>query len=129
MYAEGWIPPSGSGRVLSPEELNALLADATDLSALDPRRGPLPAVLDTDFIRTGLHSQLKEGTPARSVRSAQQNSGMFRGQRFGTHRERRPGSAVHVTVVRIPVISSGAFGKRTGIMRRAGEANVSVYRP
>ena len=74
MYAEGWIPPAGSQRVLSPEELNGLLADAADLSALDPRRGPLPAVLDTDFIRTGLHNQLKEGTPPRSVRSVQDGS-------------------------------------------------------
>ena len=74
MYAEGWIPPGGSAHVLSPEEVDALFADAADLSALDPRRRPLPAVLDTDFIRTGLHNQLKEGTPPRSVRSAQDGS-------------------------------------------------------
>jgi hypothetical protein len=74
MYAEGWVPPDGSQRVLSPEEVDALFADAADLSALDPRRGPLPAVLDTDFIRTGLHNQLKDGTPPRSVRSAQDGS-------------------------------------------------------
>src|ERR1700730_10485374 len=70
MYAEGWIPPGGSERVLSPEELDALLADAADLSALDPRRGPLPGVLDTDFIRTALEDQLKKGKLPASAWSA-----------------------------------------------------------
>ena len=74
MYAEGWIPPGGWAHVLTPEMVDALSADAVDLSALDPRRGPLPGVLDTDFIRTGLQDQLKKGTPPRSVRSAQDGS-------------------------------------------------------
>lgn len=74
MYAAGWTTPGGSERVLTPEMVDALFADAAELSALDPRRGPLPAVLDTDFIRTGLQDQLKKGTPPRSVRSAQDGS-------------------------------------------------------
>jgi hypothetical protein len=74
MHPQGWIPPSGSQHVLSPEQVNALIADAAELSALDPRRGPLPAVLDTDFIRTGLHNQLRVGALPRSVRTAQDGS-------------------------------------------------------
>jgi predicted nucleic acid-binding protein len=70
MFAEGW-PSGGPQRVLSPEELNALLADAADFRALDPRRGPLPAVVDTGFIRTGLQDQLKKGKVPASVWSAQ----------------------------------------------------------
>ena len=42
-------------RVLTEEELAALIADATDASWLDLIRMPLPAVLDSDFVRTGLH--------------------------------------------------------------------------
>ena len=49
-----------------------MFTEAADLSVLG--RGPLPAVLDTDFIRTGLHDQLKKGTPPRTVRSAQDGS-------------------------------------------------------
>lgn len=52
----------------------AFLAEAAELNSLDPRRRPLPAVLDTDFIRTGLHAQLSKGMPPRSVRSAQDGS-------------------------------------------------------
>jgi len=66
------MPPVTSERVLSQEELAALLAEAADLSEL--RRGPLPAVLDTDFIRTGLHYQLSNGQPPRSVRIARNGS-------------------------------------------------------
>jgi len=62
------MPPVTAERVLSQEELTALLAEVAALSEL--RRGPLPAVLDTDFIRTGLHSQLSNGQPPRSVRIA-----------------------------------------------------------
>lgn len=51
-----------------------MLAEATDLSSLDPRHRPLPAVLDTDFIRTGLHAQLSKGMPPRSIRTAQGGS-------------------------------------------------------
>lgn len=43
--------PVAAVPVLSEEELAAMLAE---LSALAPRRGPLPAVLDTSFIRTGV---------------------------------------------------------------------------
>jgi hypothetical protein len=57
--------------VPSQDELAAFLAEAAELNSLDPRRRPLPAVLDTDFIRTGLHAQLSKGLPPRSVRSAQ----------------------------------------------------------
>jgi hypothetical protein len=42
-----------------------------DASWLDLSRRPLPAVLDTDFMRTGLHYQLRNGIPPRSVRTAQ----------------------------------------------------------
>jgi hypothetical protein len=48
-------------RALSQDELAAMLADATDLSSLS--RGPLPAVPDTDFVRTVLRYQLKNGRP------------------------------------------------------------------
>ena len=68
MHADGWSAPGGSQRVLSPEQVDALFTDAAELSALDPRGGPLPAVLDTDFIRTGLHDQLKQGKLPMSVR-------------------------------------------------------------
>jgi len=51
-----------------------MLAEATDLSSLDPRHRPLPAVLDTDFIRTGLHAQLSKGMPPRSIRTARGGS-------------------------------------------------------
>ena len=61
-------------RVLTEEELAALIADATDASWLDLSRRPLPAVLDTDFVRTGLHYQLRNGIPPRSVRTARQGS-------------------------------------------------------
>ena len=49
-----------------------MFAEAADLSDLG--RGPLPAVLDTDFVRTGLQDQLKKGMPPRTVRSAQAGS-------------------------------------------------------
>ena len=39
--------------VLTEEELAALVAGAMDASWLDLSRRPLPAVLATDFIRTG----------------------------------------------------------------------------
>ena len=68
---DGWTSQSGAGRILSQEELSAFLADAAELNSLDPRRRPLPAVLDTDFIRTGIHAQLSKGMPPRSVQSAQ----------------------------------------------------------
>ncbi len=57
-------------RVLTEEELAALLAEAQEVRQLGLHRGPLPAVLDTDFVRTGLHHQLSKGTPPRSVRTA-----------------------------------------------------------
>jgi hypothetical protein len=68
------MPPVAAVPVLSQEELTAMLAEAADLSALDPRRGPLPAVLDTGFIRTGLEDQLKKGKLPASVWSAQDGS-------------------------------------------------------
>lgn len=63
-----------TGPFLTPAELSAMLADAADLNTLDPRRVPLPGVLDTDFIRTGLHYQVTNGLPPRSVRTAQDGS-------------------------------------------------------
>lgn len=68
---EWWTPQNGAGRIPSQEDLAAFLADAAELNSLDPRHRPLPAVLDTDFIRTGLHAQLAKGVPPRSVRCAQ----------------------------------------------------------
>lgn len=56
--------------MLSQEELAALIDDALDPSWAGLSRRPLPAVLDTDFIRTGLHYQVSNGTPPRSVRTA-----------------------------------------------------------
>src|SRR5215472_14645294 len=53
--------------VLSPEELTELL-DSLD-SGLDSR--PLPAVLDTACVRTGLHYQLRNGSPPASLTTAQ----------------------------------------------------------
>jgi hypothetical protein len=52
--------------VLSPEELAVLLG------SLDPRLDsrPLPAVLDTACVRTGLHYQLRNGCPPKSVTTA-----------------------------------------------------------
>jgi hypothetical protein len=55
---------------MSEEELAALLAEAADPSWAGLSRRPLPAVLDTDFVRTGLHYQLSNGIPPRSVRTA-----------------------------------------------------------
>jgi hypothetical protein len=52
--------------VLSPEELTELL-DSLDCG-LDRR--PLPAVLDTACVRTGLHYQLRNGFPPASVTMA-----------------------------------------------------------
>lgn len=46
------MPPRTAGLVLSEEELAEMFAEAADLSDLG--RGPLPAVLDTNFVRTGL---------------------------------------------------------------------------
>jgi len=60
-----------AGNVLSQDALDAMFAEAADLASLDLRRGPLPTVLDTDMVRTGLHYQLKNGRPPRSVRTAQ----------------------------------------------------------
>jgi hypothetical protein len=68
------MPPTAAAPILSEEELAAMLAEAAELSALDPRRGPLPAVLDTGFIRTGLEDQLKKSKPPASVWSAQDGS-------------------------------------------------------
>jgi len=56
--------------VLSEEDLAALLADAAGGSWLDLSCRPMPGVLDTDFVRTGLHYQLSNGIPPRSVRTA-----------------------------------------------------------
>lgn len=59
-------------RVLGEEELAALFADAADPAWSGLGRRPLPAVLDTDFVRTGLHYQLSNGAPPKSVRTARQ---------------------------------------------------------
>ncbi len=51
----------GPGRVLQPEELTGLLGTGDR---------PLPAVLDTACVRTGLHYQLRNGAPPASVTTA-----------------------------------------------------------
>jgi hypothetical protein len=61
-------------RVLSQDELAALLDEAMDPGWIGLHDRPLPAVLDTDFIRTGLNYQLSNGIPPRSVRTAQEGS-------------------------------------------------------
>jgi len=63
-----------TARVLSEEELAALIDDALDPGWAGLSCRPLPAVLDTDFIRTGLHYQLSKGIPPRSVRTARDGS-------------------------------------------------------
>ena len=49
---------------LPPEDLTTLLDQMRASRAMDPGlyRGPVPAVLDTDCVRTGLHYQLKNGS-------------------------------------------------------------------
>src|SRR3954454_4290772 len=64
----GEWPPYG----LPPEELAGLI-ETLD-SSLYSR--PMPAVLDTDCTRTGLHYQLANGVPPASVRAAR--DGMIR---------------------------------------------------
>jgi hypothetical protein len=61
-------------QVLTQQQLLDLIDDAMDVSWVDLSHRPLPAVLDTDFVRTGLHYQVREGVPPRSVRTAQQGS-------------------------------------------------------
>lgn len=58
-------------RVLTERELSSLVDDAFDPGWLGLGQRPLPAVLDTDFVRTGLHYQLRHGGPPRSVTTAQ----------------------------------------------------------
>jgi hypothetical protein len=67
---ELWTPQSAAGQVPSQEQLAAFLAEAAELNSVDIGRRPLPAVLDTDFVRTGLHAQLSKGEPPRSIRGA-----------------------------------------------------------
>jgi hypothetical protein len=55
--------------LLGDDELAKLLAEAAVLPDLG--RGPMPAVLDTDFVRRGLHYQLNRGEPPASVSMAQ----------------------------------------------------------
>ena len=94
--------------VLSQEDLAAMLAEAADLSFADLRRGPLPAVLDTDFVRTGLHYQLKNGRPPRSVRIA----------RDGAVRLFMEYDTLTETSARLPKFA-GQLGVPTAVLRRA----------
>ncbi len=74
MCPYSWTAASGAEHVFSPDDLDAMFKEAAELSPLHLRGRPFPAVLDTDFIRTGLHSQLNWGSPPKSVRSAQNGS-------------------------------------------------------
>jgi hypothetical protein len=60
--ATGW---TATGSVLSPDDVTRLFQDAIEDFGLNRR--PLPAVLDSDCARTGLHYQLKKGLPPASV--------------------------------------------------------------
>ena len=51
-----------------------MLADSAEGSYFELDRRPLPAVLDTACVRTGLHFQIKNGFPPRSVMSARDGS-------------------------------------------------------
>lgn len=88
--------------VLTEEELAALVAGAMPASWLDLSRGPPPAVLDTDFIRTGLHYQLRNSIPPRSVRAAAGITPHVHGVR---HADRDSGEAAEV---RWPAECSGS---------------------
>lgn len=63
-----------SGSVLNVADVEALWAEAAELSSIDPRRGPIPAIVDTDFVRRGLHYQLRYGIPPKSVRMARRGT-------------------------------------------------------
>lgn len=62
-----WPVPVTAGRVLSEDELAALFADSAYVEWLSRRHKPLPAVLDTDFVRTGLHYQMTNGLSCASI--------------------------------------------------------------
>lgn len=94
-------------QILSPDALDALFAEAAELASLDLRRGPLPAVLDTDMVRTGLHYQLKNGRPPRSVRTA----------RAGTVRLFMEYDTLTETAARLPRFA-GQLGVPTADLRR-----------
>jgi hypothetical protein len=68
------MPPIAAAPVLSEEELAAMLAEAAELSALDPRRGPRPPGRDTTIKPTRLEVQLKKGKLPASVWSARDGS-------------------------------------------------------
>ena len=61
------MPPSS-------EELATSLADSSGVAYFALGRRPLPAVLDTACVRTGLHFQLKNGCPPASVTTARDGS-------------------------------------------------------
>lgn len=61
-------------RPLSPRDLAALLVDSADGSYFELDHRPLPTVLDTACVRTGLHFQMKNGVPPRSVTTARDGS-------------------------------------------------------
>ena len=64
-------PPFWTARTLNPEELADLLARPYE-PELD--RGPRLAVLDTSCVRTGLHRQLRHGSPPASITTAEDGS-------------------------------------------------------
>jgi hypothetical protein len=75
IHVPGSADPAAYGRARpQPGGAERSSARVWELDALSLSSGPLPAVLDTDFIRTGLHDQLSKGTPPKSVRSVQDGS-------------------------------------------------------
>lgn len=75
MQADAAESPPGAARTMNPEELADLLARSyshpgwSELS-----NGPLLAVLDTSCVRTGLHYQLRNGSPPASITTARDGS-------------------------------------------------------
>lgn len=65
---------AGTGRIMSSEELADLVASSSIDDRLELGRRPLLAVLDTSCVRTGLHYQLRNGSPPASVTTARDGS-------------------------------------------------------
>lgn len=75
MQADAAESQLGAARTMSPEELADLLARFYSYPGwFELSRGPLLAVLDTSCVRTGLHYQLRNGTPPASITTAQDSS-------------------------------------------------------
>jgi len=75
MEAGNDVPAAGAARDMSPEELADLLASSYSFDGwYELGCSPLLAVLDTSCVRTGLHYQLRNGSPPACVTTAQDGS-------------------------------------------------------